>query len=567
MKLNNVLIAAVISFAALAVPAADRPTPFGVETHGGSPRPGDTELLLRFSHPVLEESLKDNLDFGDANGSCLEQCTVELHPVAFNKDKGTGVTLWIRFKDGYEVRESWKYKLSVKKGLRYLYKETPAGRKTWRNAKAMTIELKTGSRNPLEVVAASPSRMGAAATARTKTAVISDTHIGDRRSRDGGYAWLDANIPALTSFLGDVLSCGQIKELVVAGDMFDEWLVPMADSPFTGGVTSNDAFFEAAAADPEVKAVVDKLNDIANSGLVSVVYVPGNHDMLLSEAALKAICPNAVWKGGTGSGGVGVYWPEAGVAAEHGHIYDFFNAPDPLTRAGSILPPGYFVTRMYATANTPASLRRPGGRGYDYFGNLAFDAGWYICVATIFHNPFTNSPAMLTGIDGYTDPMLPEQARANYADADIAGNWTKRQTINGVYKYETELGALLAGSGVFCFGDLEVSALRQYLEPGRARIVVFGHTHDAMLKQYTDTGLNNIKPGPIYANSGTWIDGKWTNGRPTRTFVVINTAAASGSSLDTVSLYQYNQNGSGGYEAVLLNEAQIDHDTPQKTPR
>ena len=43
-----------------------------------------------------------------------------------------------------------------------------------------------------------------------------------------------------------------------------------------------------------------------------------------------------------------VYSPTEDIMLEHGHRYDFMNCPEPLVNDGHILPPGFFISRLYA---------------------------------------------------------------------------------------------------------------------------------------------------------------------------------------------------------------------------
>jgi hypothetical protein len=52
---------------------------------------------------------------------------------------------------------------------------------------------------------------------------ISDLHLGDDRSFNIGYGWLNDNRSLLAGFLNKVRLSPNIKELVIAGDLFDEW--------------------------------------------------------------------------------------------------------------------------------------------------------------------------------------------------------------------------------------------------------------------------------------------------------------------------------------------------------
>ncbi|MFA5113041.1 MAG: metallophosphoesterase [Candidatus Margulisiibacteriota bacterium] len=370
------------------------------------------------------------------------------------------------------------------------------------------------------------------ASSRTMTVVISDIHMGEERAADAGYCWFTENSSLLAGFLDELAGSAQVKTLVIGGDFFDEWIVPMATEPFQSGVTSNEGYFLSVAAAPLNREIIAKLNAIADGGSIEVVYVPGNHDMLLTEAIMKKIIPNIVWAG-TGAG-MGAYWPAGDIAIEHGHRYDFFNAPDPLTRAGSLIPPGYFISRVYATKTAAEGVVvEPAAPGAT---DLEFYAAWEIAIAAIgVHDLDKDAKIIKTGIDGYTADMSVNGARDNYA-ATIGSNWEQRQASNEVYSKMSETSAILAGSGIGWWGNLEEPAVTQYLLPGRAKIVVFGHSHKAMIKK------NLLTLYRIYANTGTWIDAKFVkSGYATRTYVVIDPATSGGS--NTVTLYQYNGTG------------------------
>ncbi len=405
-------------------------------------------------------------------------------------------------------------------------------------------QIMPASTSPVTVLD-SPSADG-----RTQTVVISDIHMGEERGATAGYCWFTENSASLESFLDQVAASSQIKALVIAGDLFDEWIVPMADQPYQGGITSDEGYFLSVANAPLNKNIVAKLNAIANAGQVQVVYVPGNHDMLVTEAIMKQIVPNIVWAGAGSAADVtagnGVYWPNSQTAIEHGHRYDFFNAPDPLTRTGSLLPPGYFISRVFATkAVQGGALAEPSGLTR---GNLEFALSWDIAIADInVPGLDKNAPIIKTGIDGYTADMSVNGARDNYSPA-IGDQWSQRQGINGVYSKISETSAILTGSGIGWWGDLEEAADVEYLWPGRARIAVFGHSHKALIKK----GLATL--GRIYANTGTWVNEKnVAAGYKTRTYVVISPSVSRGTETDTVSLFQYN----GSFEATKLAEASI----------
>ena len=50
--------------------------------------------------------------------------------------------------------------------------------------------------------------------------------MADARAEKGGYSWFSENAEALENFLNDITKNPKVKELVVLGDLFDEWIVP-----------------------------------------------------------------------------------------------------------------------------------------------------------------------------------------------------------------------------------------------------------------------------------------------------------------------------------------------------
>lgn len=470
------------------------------------------DIKLLFNAELDPATIAGSMSLLDKNGSLNNSCTFEIYAL-----DASNQTVRVKLNDSFDLKESWLYTIHITRGLRSVTGNT-LGQDT-------NLELITTGRSPFVSMEA--------AAARTKIVIISDVHMGEERAAAAGYCWFTDNSSLLESFLDDVLNSDQIKTLVINGDFFDEWIVPMGTAPFQSGITSDEGYFLSVANAPLNKNIIAKLNAIANGGEIKVVYVPGNHDMLMTEAIMKKIIPNIEWHGASSASGItagnGEYWPETQIAIEHGHRYDFFNSPDPLTRAGSLLPPGYFISRVYATKMLEGPVVEAMG------ADVEFVAGWDIAIADInVKNLDKDAPIIKMGINGYTATMSVNDAKANY-DQNIGTQWDQRQSINGVYAKMMEWTAILSGSGIGWWGDLEEPADLQYLVPNRAKIVVFGHSHKAMLKK------DLITLEKIYANTGTWINANLVaSGYSTRTFVVINPAVSSGSEVDMVTLYQYN---------------------------
>ena len=66
---------------------------------------------------------------------------------------------------------------------------------------------------------------------RDKIVIISDLHLGN----DLTYSENVKHLKRLEEFLGEVRSSGTIKELVIGGDMFDEWYIPTRLDSYPNG--------------------------------------------------------------------------------------------------------------------------------------------------------------------------------------------------------------------------------------------------------------------------------------------------------------------------------------------
>ncbi|NQV02889.1 MAG: hypothetical protein HQ542_09600, partial [Bacteroidia bacterium] len=374
------------------------------------------------------------------------------------------------------------------------------------------------------------------------------------------YGWFGKNNTALLELLDFFYTGNQVKQVVILGDLFDEWIVPYTISPFDPqiGISDSREYFHAVANNPVNSLIVSKLNEIATSGEIDLIYVNGNHDMLLTNDVLQEIIPGIIWQSDTI--GLGRYYPVPEIVLEHGHRYDFFNCPQPHVNPGHILPPGYFVSRLYAqgTMEHPGLLKS----GEETTGSFEFLAAWEVAYYyTLYHlhmtHPDPNEENILMGgIDNYTEPFSFNGARNMYA-ANIEDFWAATQATNKVVvPMPCCLHVIWNGHS-----DLFSAAKMEYMErppaPLTYRIVGFGHTHEPMLEVYPQ--------GPsytsIYANSGSWIDANQSS-HDVRTYLIITPGAWSGSAIDVVSLYQYNQesnsgNPAGGYAPKLLAEKSI----------
>jgi len=492
----------------------------------------ERSVEMEFSEPVDSSAVKANISLSDRSGSLDSTYSTIL----------SGRKLILVLKPGFRFHDGWRYLITVKTGLKSV-----SGMTLQSNT---TIELRTTARQPFIVNDT---------TKRNSILCISDIHMGDPRSVASGYCWFSKNAAALDSLLGTVLGSSQFRQVVILGDLFDEWIVPYRILPFDpqAGINNSRDFFMAIANSPVNIGIVNKLRAIASSGTIQLIYVPGNHDMLLTQAILQEIIPGVIWQGD--SNGLGHYSPLNEIIMEHGHRYDFFNCPQPLTDPGHILPPGYFISRLDAEGLMEQGRYRQKVLK-EGEGQVEFTAAWTVAFEYLkVHYSMTvaadSANILMGGIDNYPGPFSFNGVRDSYA-ANIENVWPSTETANAVPVTMPVLMAILNGSL-----DLYLMASYEYMQPTAPKmfkIVVFGHTHNPMIK----TWPAGKQYSGIYANTGSWVNAELSS-KPVRTFLVIKPGVWTGSDLDVVTLYQYNlDSGSGnqdpGFVPVLISEESID---------
>ena len=362
---------------------------------------------------------------------------------------------------------------------------------------------------------------------RSVIVVISDIHLG----MDDRYAEIQENRAPLVDFLRKVRLAPNIKELVVAGDLLDEWFIPAGTDTYAG--KTQKEFVQAIAANN--KGVVDSFNDIIRDGKTKVVYIPGNHDLLITSESIQTIFPGMVEARDVQ--GLGTYSPDGHpeIAIEHGHRYNFFCAPDPISNReiapGSILPPGYFFTRI-ATLSVVEGKPEPGEIRPAIVPNSLGESQeleflyWQVWEALMNELPIKEGfeeKIIRTNIDGFTQDyamsdLIPRQTEeGGVIDVNlfkgIQDTWDERQELNGVAVKIPVRDALAKAASS---AETDNQAVVQYFRNPASdkRIVIFGHTHESrIIPSETHDGKS-----AVYVNSGTWID---KNATPTMTFVVI----------------------------------------------
>lgn len=316
------------------------------------------------------------------------------------------------------------------------------------------------------------------------------------------YGWFKDNIRLLNQFLDDQLKAPDVKEVVILGDLFDTWVIPVNKPPLTkfSNICSNLAN----------KPIIDKLTALAKNSDIKLAYVPGNHDMGMNVAGIsetkqfmettfpgiRFFCNSTVPRG---------IYTVGTLAAEHGNHYCLFNAPDLWTAKDTFLPLGYFISRIVAYkvlmtgyADDPRDIFFKFLKDYmkrpdfieDMFDAIAKDAGLK-----------PNDSIDVTGIPGYP--------------ASITVDTVGKRFGNLIQKWKNTPGNINVLAAIISdLEDLSWAASLAYFEHfgSNTNIVIFGHTHiPTMDKQYDPfsdkTAHTSDDPCRyIYANSGTWVD-------------------------------------------------------------
>jgi len=156
----------------------------------------------------------------------------------------------------------------------------------------------------------------------------------DGKKYKNNYVWLDKSgkKPHLVRFL-EYLATSDADEVVMVGDVLDDWIVPVDVVP--------PSFLDILnhAGNRNTVNALRALSDAKN-----VRYLPGNHDMLVDSASIHAKFPMMTFGG---NHDYGLQYIDGNVVTEHGTSSAMFNGPD--HEHG--LPLGYFISRMIATYN------------------------------------------------------------------------------------------------------------------------------------------------------------------------------------------------------------------------
>ncbi len=305
--------------------------------------------------------------------------------------------------------------------------------------------------------------------AGTKRIFISDIHLSSEerynapeKSKRARFSPADHN-SRLVNFLNKSIlkKEAEIRDLVLVGDIFDDWVCPPDEAPPT--------FEDIFRSNPEI---MDAMKSIAKSK-INLFYLPGNHDFGLTERKIRSEIPALICQKAYDDAGLKLH-------AEHGNQYVLFNRSFPKIANGR--PIGYFITRL---------SEHLGG-----YVNRFHDLVSYIDDALELAAGKSNIFASI--IEG-----LAERAGVNEIVMDARGKMISIETIKKMYEpLAAKYSFFAAGKKMAEEGELEPLGDRLSEKKG-FKVVIFGHTHKARIDK--DSFLVADR---IYGNTGCWSQNK-----------------------------------------------------------
>jgi UDP-2,3-diacylglucosamine pyrophosphatase LpxH len=354
---------------------------------------------------------------------------------------------------------------------------------------------------------------------RRYVVALSDVHLGT----DTPTTWYQRHHhePFLVHLLEWVLAnADAISELVLLGDIVDLWTYPNDVVPPT--------FADIAACHPRILGPDGLLTEALDALGGAVTYVPGNHDMGITDADLAIVArPGSSHR-------ISVvdelpHYPlrrtdgtvDTRLALAHGHHFTLFNAPD-VDSPWAPLPLGYFVTRAVATSwarrlppgTTVAELADQGApNGLDLRSLRSMASGWAgaSIAAALLDFVVTATGVTLDEPVLMPDGSTPTLREARDAYSSLWWSWAEDHGGGAIGKAAAMRATLadfdgsclgwfaqrlaFGGRAAFARWDLDEDAPHT---PGLldTELVVMGHTHipigglDGSPIQYLNTGFD-----------------------------------------------------------------------------
>jgi UDP-2,3-diacylglucosamine pyrophosphatase LpxH len=330
-------------------------------------------------------------------------------------------------------------------------------------------------------------------TTKNKIIIVSDIHIGINATTN----WYQQPVhePFFNAALEyAICNSDTVQELIILGDLLDFWTyLPTVTPPvfFDPNNTSNSILSQNPNifGDP-VNKIAGQLGKAIDALGGNVSFVPGNHDMTVTQADLDYIYTTS---GNTIKFQPDFYFPpginNADIVCAHGHLFSMLCCPDTET-ANRIqpLPLGYYVTRTGAFL--AAQGLTPQAPNVAYLPNTGEPVGLDITdgdylqiLGDLFRYSLGGAITALvqdeTGY-GWTDPItMPDGSTVTLDDAfsdfsELLDTWESKTGLDG--NQLGYIGAVEALKEPDVDNDLSSYATAM-ADKWNSKIVVMGHTH------------------------------------------------------------------------------------------
>jgi UDP-2,3-diacylglucosamine pyrophosphatase LpxH len=324
-------------------------------------------------------------------------------------------------------------------------------------------------------------------TMEKKRIYIGDIHMNagwgfPARKQKGrhSYEWLGhEEAERFAAFLKHLNKQDKVKELVIVGDLMDDWVYPVDVVP-----PSLQAIVNAPINDE----IVSELRELAKNSKIKVVYLPGNHDMGVTQGFVAEEFPKMVFGGSAQNDSV---YRTSRLRAEHGSAHAMFNAPDRINNPVGRLPLGYFISRVIATkARETGSAKR---HYWTYADDVLEMFGPQRLASSVFEAVLEEA-----GLDEDTRILMPKK---NGKDQFVTAEQVKKRYAGLYDQWKETKGTGVAFKAMMAEIGFLGNLADRFCKPSDTNIVVFGHSHDWRLDK--DEWFVSDR---IYANCGTWCD-------------------------------------------------------------
>ncbi|MFA9466309.1 MAG: substrate-binding domain-containing protein [Velocimicrobium sp.] len=292
--------------------------------------------------------------------------------------------------------------------------------------------------------------------------ILSDIHIGIPSSDEKYFLRV----------LDDIIACkNDIKEVILLGDIFELWAYPPDELPPT--LEDIITFY------PNILGIHGKLNEALTALEGRVVFIPGDHDMMVSEADLKKLRNQ---EGYTIKYKSDAYIPDYDkhTLFTHGNAFTLLNAPFYRSRLAP-LPLGYFLSRVISC--------NKGNKDYMFSitNFLLKNQALFKCSFNGFDfmSEFVNTIAYIAGMPRNFDITIDKNTKVSLNDI----KWIYKEVFD-----EDNLERLILSLIGELNGMYFPFYAKEYAKKKGADFVIAGHTHTALFPindgscQYANTG-------------------------------------------------------------------------------